>query len=444
MSAAPTLARGGLAPSHRRSNAQRVMALPETIQHVDWILVGATVAVSVLGVLMVYSATKGTGDEPTTFFLQRQALFVLIGLGLMAAVAAFDYRRLRDWAIPIAGAALFLLFGVLTPLGTESKGIQAWYELAGFQLQPAELAKLALIVGLAAFLTLEQQVIDGRRLAMILGVSAVPMALIMLQPDLGTVLVFGVTTLAVVFIAGARPRHFAVLLLIGIIGTVGILNSNVLAEYQENRLTSFLEQGQGGAPNDASYNQDQSQKAIGSGQINGQGLFKGPLTGLDFVPEQHTDFIFTVVGEELGLRRRGVPARPVDHHPLAGLADRAAGAGRVRDARLRRGAGDVDVPDVREHRDGHGDHAGDRHPAAAHVLRRVIHPDRVRRDRPRAERPHPPLQLRTGAPSAFCNRTPNWARSSSSRLARVRTSASIMSTRRRSAAFAPAFVIITA
>ena len=300
MSAAPTLARGGLAPPRRRSNAQRVMALPDTIQHVDWILVGATVAVSVLGVLMVYSATKGTGDEPTTFFLQRQALFVLIGLGLMAAVAAFDYRRLRDWAIPIAGAALFLLFGVLTPLGTESKGIQAWYELAGFQLQPAELAKLALIVGLAAFLTLEQQVIDGRRLAMILGVSAVPMALIMLQPDLGTVLVFGVTTLAVVFIAGARPRHFAVLLLIGIIGTVGILNSNVLAEYQENRLTSFLEQGQGGAPNDASYNQDQSQKAIGSGQINGQGLFKGPLTGLDFVPEQHTDFIFTVVGEELG------------------------------------------------------------------------------------------------------------------------------------------------
>ncbi len=301
MSAAPTVARGSLARSRNRTNAQRVMALPESIQHVDWILVGATMLVATLGVLMVYSATKGSEDEPTTFFLQRQVIFVLLGVGLMAAVAAFDYRRLRDWAIPIAGLALFLLFGVLTPLGAESKGIQAWYELAGFQLQPAEFAKLALVIGLAAFLTLEQQEIDGRRLATILGVSAVPMALIMLQPDLGTVLVFGVATLAIVFVAGARPRHFAVLLLIGIIGTVGILNSNVLEEYQETRLTSFLDQGQSrGGTDDAGYNLEQSRNAIGNGGLTGQGLGNGDLTGLDFVPEQHTDFIFTVVGEELG------------------------------------------------------------------------------------------------------------------------------------------------
>jgi rod shape determining protein RodA len=294
---APSLVRGGLAPPKHRSNASRTMALPESVQHVDWILVGATIAVAIVGVVMVYSATKGTEDTPTTYFLQRQALFVVIGVGLMAAMAAFDYRRLRDWAIPIVGAALFLLFAVLTPLGTESKGIQAWFEFGGFQLQPAELAKLALIIGLAAFLTLEKEEIDGRRLAIILGVSAVPMALIMLQPDLGTVLVFGVIALAIVFIAGARPRHFAVLLLIGIIGTVGILNSNVLATYQENRLTSFLASEAG---SDARYNQDQSQNAIGSGLIDGQGLFNGTQTGLGFVPEQHTDFIFTVVGEELG------------------------------------------------------------------------------------------------------------------------------------------------
>lgn len=295
---APSLARGGLAPARSRSTARRAMALPESLQHVDFILVGATLAVAALGVVMVYSATQGTEEAPTTFFLQRQAIFVLVGVGLMAAMAAFDYRRLRDWAIPIAGAALVLLFGVLTPLGAENKGIQAWYELAGFQLQPAEMAKLALIVGLAAFLTLEQQEIDGRRLATILGIAAVPMALIMLQPDLGTVLVFGVVTLAVVFIAGARPRHFAVLLLIGIVATVGILNSNMLADYQQNRLTSFLDNTEVGS--DARYNQDQSQNAIGAGQIKGQGLFDGTQTGLGFVPEQHTDFIYTVVGEELG------------------------------------------------------------------------------------------------------------------------------------------------
>jgi rod shape determining protein RodA len=294
---APAVARGGLAPS-RKPSIRRSFAVPERFEHVDWILVASTVAVSLLGVVMVYSATRGTDDDPTTYFLQRQAMFVVIGVGLMAAMAAFDYRRLRDWAIPIAGAALFLLFAVLTPLGTESKGIQAWFEVAGFQLQPAELAKLALIIGLAAFLTLEKEDIDGKRLATILGISAVPMALIMLQPDLGTVLVFGVMSLAIVFVAGARPRHFAVLLLIGIIGTIGILNSNVLADYQQDRLTNFANPELNA--DGSGYNQQQSQTAISAGQLRGQGLFEGTQTGLGFVPEQHTDFIFTVVGEELG------------------------------------------------------------------------------------------------------------------------------------------------
>lgn len=294
---APSLARGGLAPDRHRSSAARTMAVPTPLQHVDWILVAATLLVAAIGVVMVYSATHGTPEDPTTYFLQRQGIFVVVGIGVMVVTAAFDYRRLRDWAIPIAGLSLFLLFGVLTPLGTESKGIQAWYELAGFQLQPAEMAKLALIIGLAAYLTLERQEIDGRRLATILGIASVPMALIMLQPDLGTVLVFGVTTLAIVFIAGARPRHFALLLLLGIVVTALILNSGLLAEYQQDRLTSFTNPDAAG---DAGYNQTQSQTAIGAGRITGAGLFEGTQTGLDFVPEQHTDFIFTVVGEELG------------------------------------------------------------------------------------------------------------------------------------------------
>lgn len=297
---APTLARGGLAPNRHRSAATRTMALPRPLQHVDWILVAASLAVAALGVVMVYSATRGTDGDPTTYFLQRQLIFVVVGVGVMVAMAAFDYRHLRDWAIPIAGVALALLFGVLTPLGAENKGIQAWYEFAGFQLQPAEMAKLALIVGLAAFLTLERErrEIDGRRLATVLGIAAVPMALIMLQPDLGTVLVFCATVLAMLFIAGARPRHFAVLLLVGILGTVVVLNSGFLADYQEARLTSFLDTSAAG--NDARYNQDQSETTIGAGGLTGQGLFQGTQTGLDFVPEQHTDFIFTVVGEELG------------------------------------------------------------------------------------------------------------------------------------------------
>jgi rod shape determining protein RodA len=293
---APTIARGGLAKP--RPASRHSLAIPAHLQHVDWILVLATLAVSIIGVVMVYSATRGPEEDPTTYFLQRQALFVVIGFGLMAVVALFDYRRLRDWAIPIAGIALLLLFAVLTPLGSESKGTQAWFQIAGFQFQPSEVAKLALIIGLAAFLTLEQEEMDGRRLAVVLGMAAVPMAFIMLQPDLGTVLVFGAIALGVALVAGARPRHFAVLLLLAIVGTVGILNSNVLAQYQQDRLTGFT------SPDtdigESAYNQNQSQNAIGAGGLDGQGLFEGTQTRLGFVPEQHTDFIFTVVGEELG------------------------------------------------------------------------------------------------------------------------------------------------
>ncbi len=290
----------GLAAPNRLNRSSRGFAMPASLQHVDWILVGATVALAILGVVMVYSATRGPDDDPTTYFLQRQGLFVLLGIGLMVAMAAFDYHRLRDWAIPIAGVSLFLLVMVLTPLGSESKGTQAWFEFAGFQLQPSELGKLALISGLGAYLTIEKEDITGRRLAVILGIAAIPMALIMLQPDLGTVLVFGITALGIVLVAGARPRHFAVLLLLGIVFTVGILNSNVLAEYQQDRLTSFVGSEESDSDADPGYNQEQSQQTIASGRLTGKGLLNGPQTGLGFVPEQHTDFIFTVVGEELG------------------------------------------------------------------------------------------------------------------------------------------------
>lgn len=271
--------------------------LPPVLRQVDWILVGAAVLVACLGVLMVFSATRGTDGDPITSYLQRQGLFVALGVGLMFAASAFDYRHLRDWAVPIGGVALLLLAGVVSPLGSEANGAQAWYQLAGFQLQPSEFAKLALIVALAAYLSFDRTELDARRLGIALGMAAVPMALILLQPDLGTVLVFGAIAVGMVLVAGARPRHFAVLLLVAIVGTVGILNSGLLAQYQTDRLTSFVDSADSTG---IAYNQDQSQIAIGAGGLIGQGLFDGTQTGLDFVPEQHTDFIFTVVGEELG------------------------------------------------------------------------------------------------------------------------------------------------
>lgn len=274
--------------------------VPTPAHHIDWILVGAVVALSLLGVLMVFSATKGPGgDQPTTtYFLQRQLLFVVLGWGVMAAMAAIDYRHFRDWAIPMSGIAVALLVLVISPLGSESNGAQAWFQVAGFQLQPSEFAKIVFILGMAAFLTFDRADLDGRRLLIAFGLAAVPIGLIMLQPDLGTVLVFVFAALGMITVAGVRPRHLALVALVAIVGTVLILNSPILKAYQVDRLTSFVSPDSD--TQGAAYNTKQAQVAIAGGGLTGQGLFQGEQTRLNYVPEQHTDFIFTVVGEELG------------------------------------------------------------------------------------------------------------------------------------------------
>ncbi len=291
--AAPTLARRPIAGART--------TVPTPVRHVDWILVGAVMVLSCIGVLMIYSATKGPGGETPadTSFLVRQGVFAVLGWGVMGAMAAIDYRHFRDWAIPLAGAALVMLLLVLTPLGSEVNGAQAWFQFAGFQLQPAEFAKIVFILGMAAFLTYDTAGgLDGRRLLLAFGIAAVPMGLIMLQPDLGTVLVFVFAALGMITVAGVRPRHLAIVALVAIVGTVLILNSPILKAYQVDRLTSFV------SPNSdaqgASYNTKQAQVAIANGGLTGEGLFQGEQTQLGYVPEQQTDFIFTAVGEELG------------------------------------------------------------------------------------------------------------------------------------------------
>jgi rod shape determining protein RodA len=271
-------------------------------RHMDFALIGAVAAVSALGCLMVFSATRGR--DPSDFdtsFLTRQMLYVAIGFGAMVVTAFFDYRRYRDLAPVAFGAVLFLLLLVVTGLGSERKGAQAWFQLGPFQLQPSELAKVVVIVALASAITHFNQDIDARRLAVLLGIAGVPMALIMLQPDLGTTLVFVAICMGMFLIGGIRARHIAALTIVGMIGVVVVLNSGMLETYQQCRLTSFLDtQSQDCEERDSAYNLDQAKVAIGSGSVFGAGLFNGTQTRLDIVPEQHTDFIFTAVGEELG------------------------------------------------------------------------------------------------------------------------------------------------
>ncbi len=268
-------------------------------RHVDLLLLGATAAIASIGTVMVFSSTRGNPAEGlSTAVLQRHLVFLAAGLTVMSLVAMIDYRRFRDWA-PIGYAACVgLLAGVVSPLGTEVNGAQAWFQLGPFQLQPSEFTKIAVIVVLASLGAHFGTDIDLRRLGVLLAAPGIPLMLIMLQPDPGTAMVIVAITMGMLLIAGVRAKHIAALTLFGLTSLVVVLNSGLLEEYQKDRLTVFLNPGAGLKAE--AYNLNQSKIAIGSGGITGKGLFEGTQTQLDIVPEQHTDFIFTAVGEELG------------------------------------------------------------------------------------------------------------------------------------------------
>ncbi len=267
-------------------------------RHLDVGLLAAVVCIAALGVLMVYSATRNLGADES-YFLRRQGMFTLIGLGVMALMATVDYRVFRDFAPLVYVGSVIGLLLVLSPLGSSRRGAQAWFQLGGFQLQPSELAKVGLIICIAAYASTQRGDLDARRLLTLLVLAGVPMVLINLQPDLGTVLVFGAILMGTLLVGGARPRHMAVLTLAGAVAIAAVFQLGLLKEYQTDRLGAFLDPTEN--TRQESYNLNQSKIAIANGSLTGRGLFQGTQTKLSYVPEQHTDFIFTVVGEELGL-----------------------------------------------------------------------------------------------------------------------------------------------
>ena len=272
----------------RRRIARRAAAF-------DPVLVGSALALSALGVLLVGAATQRHGVA----FAARQSLWVAGGAVAMAAAAMVDLAALRRRANLLYLAGLAGLSLVLSPLGAATNGAQAWFSLGPLALQPAELMKPVLVLALAAHGARAGGPLDGRRLLGAVVLLALPAGLVFLQPDLGTAMVLVGLTAGVVAVAGARVRHLALLGLLGVVAVVGVLRAGVLAPYQVERLTGFLHQS--ADPRGASWNLEQAKIAIGSGGLAGEGLFSGSQTRLAYVPEQHTDFVFTVVGEELGL-----------------------------------------------------------------------------------------------------------------------------------------------
>jgi rod shape determining protein RodA len=272
------------------------------LRDLDPLLIGATLAISVLGMLMIYSSTRerlrleGVDD---LYFVKRQGLAILVGLVVMALLLAIDYRKLRDYSAFAYVATVVGLLAVLSPLGSNARGSQAWFQLpGGFQLQPSELVKFGIIIALAGYANEHRGEMNPWRLTVTIALAAVPIGLVMLQPDFGTAMVLGLVVITLLAVAGVSVRHLVVLALLGVTFVIAVVNVGLLQQYQVDRLTSFVNQG--ADARNTTYNTDQSKNAIGNGGVTGRGFGNGSQTAGGFVPEQHTDFIFTAVGEEFG------------------------------------------------------------------------------------------------------------------------------------------------
>jgi rod shape determining protein RodA len=268
-----------------------------------------TIAVGLLlfiGTLLVYAATRdwyaANGLDPE-YYLKRHVINIVIGVLLAWGTTVIDYRMLRAYTPIVWGLAVIGLTAVLIPgIGNEINGARAWINLpGGFQIQPAEMAKIAIIVGMSMLLSEYRHENDeptNRDVIQALLIAAIPVGLILLQPDMGTVLIISIAVVAIIAASGAPSRWVVGLILVALLGGFGATKLGVINDYQVKRLQSFVDpnaDSQG-----AGYQLRQARIAVGSGGLLGTGLFDGPQTNGRFVPEQQTDFIFTVAGEQLG------------------------------------------------------------------------------------------------------------------------------------------------
>jgi len=305
------------------------------IRAVNPALLAVVVLLAAFGSVVVRSAVSGMDAGDAMF--RRHMLGLAIGIVPLAVAWAFDYRKLQGWVGPLLALDAFLIVSPLIPgLGATAKGAQLWLEIAGVRLfQPSEPAKLVFIVALAAVIAgYKGRIESSRDVLRIMGIAAIPFALVIAVGDLGTALVFGAITLGMLLVGGLKARWFVVLALAGVllVGALFGLNtalnraldrgpfdpayvaavesgsqsaiadvedtSVLIKRYQINRLLVFVDPTLD--PSGAGYNLEQSKIAIGSGELTGKGLGSGTQGNLNFLPERHTDFVFAVLGEELG------------------------------------------------------------------------------------------------------------------------------------------------
>lgn len=271
----------------------------------DWILLIAALATTVFGSMLVWSASRAdmASDSDPQSYLKRHAINIAIGIALGFFASRVDYRWLRAYTPIIYGLSVFLLVLPFVPgLGTQIAGARAWIDLpGGMTIQPSEFAKVAVILMMAVLLSEKRDVESeprDRDVLLALLVAVFPILVVLVQNDTGTVLILGSVALSIIAVSGARTRWVVGLIGGAVIGILLAIQLGLLKEYQVQRLTSFINPTED--VSSAAYNANQARIAIGGGGWLGYGLFQGPQTQGKFVPVNESDFIFTVVGEELG------------------------------------------------------------------------------------------------------------------------------------------------
>ncbi|HVB27708.1 MAG TPA: rod shape-determining protein RodA [Mycobacteriales bacterium] len=280
------------------------------LRRIDWLLLAAVAALCAIGTLLVWSATRDYnlvhGLDPQAY-LKKNILNICIGTSLGTLAAIVDYRTLRAY-VPVLYVASCLGLVAVFVIGSTINGAHSWIQIGGgFEVQPAEFTKIALIIGMATLLGERRDTEAGPRdvdVGLVLLLAAVPLVLILLEPDLGMVMVLVFVIFGMLSISGARARWLLGLVVVGVVGALVVVHLHLLKDYQLKRLSAFANPQSG--QSSFGYNQAQARITIGSGGLFGTGLFHGSQTNGHFVPEQQTDFVFTVAGEELGLAGSGL------------------------------------------------------------------------------------------------------------------------------------------
>ena len=273
------------------------------LSYFDGVMLAAAIGLIAFSVFTLFESTGEDIPGDPLYFVLRQTVYALIGIVLMFAVARVDYSRFRELRVGIYSAMIASICLVLV-FGAAARGSRRWIELPYFRFQPSELAKVLLIVALAAFvIERSRRGHDWRSTARLLALGLAPAALVFMQPDLGTGIVLGVVTLVILFLAGVPWKHFAAIGGVAVAGALLVfvaapaVGAPILRDYQQERLTSFLNPSDD--PGDSSYQLRQSLITIGAGGKTGRGD-QASQSELDFLPERHTDFIFAVIGERYG------------------------------------------------------------------------------------------------------------------------------------------------